>query len=104
MMPNHFHWQFYVREIVLQRKILWEHSDKIEYERRRKKIGEKAMPVERTTHRTADENGLISLNHAIGTLQKSYTDALNKEKNWSGSIFRKKCKAKDGWIDEFVTV
>ena len=104
LMPNHFHWQFFVKEIEIQRNVLWEHSDKVEFQRRRKKFGNKAMPVERKNHRTADQSSMISLNQAIGTLQKSYTDAINKEKGWTGSVFRKRCKAKDGWIDEFVTL
>ncbi len=30
--------------------------------------------------------------------------AINQEKNWTGSLFRKECKAKDGWINEFITL
>jgi len=104
LMPNHFHWQFYVRKVEIRRKELRLHSDKVEWQRRVKKFGKKAMPVDRKSHRTANENNLVSLNEAIGTLQKAYTDALNKEKGWTGSVFRKKCKAKDGWINEFVTL
>lgn len=103
LMPNHFHWQFFVRKTEIRRKELWLHSDKTEYQRRIRKFGAKAIPVEKGS-RTANGNKLITLNEAIGTLQKSYTHSLNKEKGWSGSLFRKRCKAKDGWIDEFITV
>jgi len=37
-------------------------------------------------------------------LQKAYTRAINTEKDLSGSLFRKSFKAKDGWIDEFITL
>ena len=32
----------------------------------------------------------------------TYTKAINKEKQWTGSLFRNKTKAKDGFIDEFI--
>ena len=34
-----------------------------------------------------------SFNHAIGRMLSSYTRAINKEKNLSGSLFRKRTKA-----------
>ena len=102
LMPNHFHWLFFVRKTVVERKALWIHVDQIEWLRRKKKYGEKAIPVEQK--RIANPNAQVSLNEAIGTLQKVYTRAINHEKEWTGSLFRKKCKAKDGWIDEFVTL
>ena len=37
-------------------------------------------------------------------MQKGYTRAINKEHGWTGSLFRGDCKAKDGWLDDFVTV
>ena len=45
-----------------------------------------------------------NLSQAIGTLLSSYTKAINKRYNRSGSLFRGKTKVKDGWIDGFVTV
>lgn len=104
LMPNHYHWQFYVKEVAIKRKVLWTHVDEVEQKRRLKKYGKKAFPVEAMKKRVGKADALVSLNEAIGTLQKSYTRAINKEKNWSGSVFRKPFKAKDGWIDEFITV
>ncbi len=104
LMPNHFHWLFYVKNVIIERAILRAHIDKVEFQRRVKKYGKKAMPVDHDRYRTAKSNKPISLNDAIGDLQKGYTRAINKEKNWTGSLFREECKAKDGWIDEFVTL
>ena len=104
LMPNHFHLQFFVKKTTILRKELRAHSDAIEWQRRQKKYGKKAVPVKNTDHRVADENTLVTLNEAIGTLEHSYTVALNNQKKWSGSLFRKRAKAKDGWINEFVTV
>jgi putative transposase len=44
------------------------------------------------------------LSQAIGTLLSSYTKAINKRHNRSGSLFRGRTKAKDGWIDGPVTL
>ncbi|MEM1123548.1 MAG: hypothetical protein AAGJ18_24125 [Bacteroidota bacterium] len=104
LMPNHYHWQFYVKKVVITRKELRTHSDEIEWQRRLRKYGKKAIAVKNDDHRTANENTIVTLNEAIGTLEHSYTIALNNQKNWSGSLFRKRAKAKDGWIDEFITV
>ena len=104
LMPNHFHWQFFVKRIQVSNEELREHIDKTEYQRRLKVYGLKARSVNRNHTRISKPNEWVNLNKAIGNLQVSYARALNKEKGWSGSIFRKDCKAKDGWIDEFVTL
>ena len=104
LMPNHFHWLFYVKQVEIERKHLWQHIDEVEYLRRVKKYGVKAQPVKRDHTRISKESKPITLNEAIGALQSAYTRALNKERGWTGSLFREKAKAKDGWIDEFVCV
>jgi len=104
LMPNHYHWQFFVRKITVERKVLRVHIDKVELQRRIYKYGDKAQPVNHARTRTAKENKGIALNDAIGDLQKGYAQAINKERNWTGSLFRTPFKAKDGWINEFVTV
>lgn len=104
LMPNHFHWLFYVRKIEVDREVLRKHVDKIEYQRRRYKYGEKAKSVDRTWMRVAKNDKPMSLQEAIGTLERTYTRAINKENGWSGSLLREKCKAKDGFIDEFITL
>jgi len=104
LMSNHFHWQFYVREVSMERKRLWELADKVEWKRRVKKYGDKAQTVNRDWSRLDGKNKTIDLNESIGILQRSYSRAINKEKGWSGSLFKEECQAKDGWIDEFVTL
>ena len=104
LMPNHFHFQFYVQQTAITRNTLWTHVDKIELARRRKKYGRLAVPPDFKQTRIAQPDEAVTLNQAIGILQRTYTRALNLERAWSGSLFRKACKAKDGWIDEFVTV
>lgn len=104
LMPNHFHWQFYVKYVELERRQFWEHVDQVEFQRRRKKYGKKALPVERAWSRSGDKNKKIALGDAIGFLEQAYSKAINRERGWSGSLFRKQCKAKDGWIDEFITL
>jgi|APTNR8051073442_1049403.scaffolds.fasta_scaffold01080_4 putative transposase len=103
LMPTHFHWQFYVRQVELERKGFREHVDSVEMLRRQKKFGQ-AATAKATETRPAKENSIITLNESIGIMQKAYTRAINQEKGWTGSLFRKECKAKDGWIDEFITL
>ncbi len=47
---------------------------------------------------------MITLNESIGILQRTYTRAINLQNNWSGSLFRSDCKAKDGWPDGCITL
>lgn len=103
LMPNHFHWQFWVKNVEIERIVFRKHIDDIEFLRRQKKYGAKAVPSESSKKRTAPPQSTVNLNEAIAILQRTYTRALNKEKGWSGSLFRHECKAKDGWINEFVT-
>ena len=103
LIPNHFHWLFYVKKVEVPRKELWQHVDEVEFERRLQKYGEKAISVRNHKQRKNTEKP-ITLNHAIGSLEKSYSKAFNKETEQSGSLFRAHAKAKDGWIDEFVTL
>lgn len=84
--------------------MLWSHVDNIEMQRREKKYGNKAKQVDRNHTRRANPESLVDLNEAIGILERSYSTALNKERGTTGHVFRGKCKAKDGWIDEFITL
>lgn len=77
LMPNHFHWQFYVKTT--------------------------ALPRHRVAKRPTDCNKLVTLNTSIGVLLRSYTRGINKELNWSGSLFRNETKAKGKLLDELIT-
>lgn len=104
LMPTHYHWQFFVRKVEIERRALHKHVDEVEFLRRLKMFGSKAERVIRVPSRQAKEGDLASLNESIGILQRAYTRAINKEKDWTGSLFRKKCKAKDGWEEGFITL
>lgn len=103
LMPNHFHWLFFIKKIVILKSdwIIW--KNEIEYQRRLKKYG---LNAKRVIDKTSEKNDseLITLNQSIGILERTYCQAINKERKTSGNIFRQHCKAKDGWINEFVTV
>ena len=73
LMPNHFHLMVYVRET------------EIEIERGRASEGFASSEALARKYRT--------LNQSIGIMLRSYTVALNKQKNWSGSLFRQETKA-----------
>lgn len=81
LMPNHFHWLFYTNEFACQYFPL----------KPRKIPDEKLIPQQQ-------------LCRAIGTLLSSYTRAINKQEDRTGSLFRAKTKAKDGAIDDIITV
>src|SRR5690606_24948447 len=75
LMPNHFHWQFYVRKVEIERKALREHVDKTEFLRRLKKYGKQARQVDHSKYRIASEDGMVDLSEAIGIMENAYTRA-----------------------------
>jgi putative transposase len=100
LMPNHFHWLFYVRRVEVNKAVHKAHVVKTQAQRRSKQGHPPKKPIP-----IASSRETISLNEAIGIVQSSYTRAINEYlPERSGSLFRKPCKAKDGWIDEFVTL
>jgi len=104
LMPNHFHWQFYVKHVEIGRKLFFKQVDEIEWQRRKSIYGNNAQVVKRDWTRFCSQKEIIDLNESIGILQRSYSLAINKSRAWTGSLFKQPCRAKDGWIDEFVTV
>jgi putative transposase len=82
LMPTHFHWQIYVQRNLIERKLLRDHIESIELQRRKSKYGDSALVSESSISQKANENAFISLNESIGILQRAYTRALNKEKGW----------------------
>ncbi|MBC7884443.1 MAG: hypothetical protein H7X99_03160 [Saprospiraceae bacterium] len=49
-------------------------------------------------------NKCRSLNESIGIMLRSYTIAINKQEQRSGSLFRQNTKIEDGWIDDAITL
>lgn len=103
LMPNHFHWQFYVREIEVDRNLYWKHVDAVEWQRRCWKYKDKAQIV---NHQYRRKRGLeiMTINRAIGYLEMAYSRSIQQITSLTGNVFRHHCKAKDGWIDEFITL
>ncbi len=75
LMPNHFHWLFYVREVKAYSP------------------GDLKSPGE-----------WRALNDSIAILLRSYTRAINKQENRTGALFREDTKAKDGWMEGFIAL
>ena len=92
-----------MKRVEIVRSHFREHVDKVEFARRKLLYGDKAFLLNNKTERVADENSLVSLNESIGILQRAYSRAINKQTGGTGSVFRKKCKAKDGWVNEVIT-
>jgi len=69
-MPNHFHWLVYTRKVGCE---IFTQKGK-------------------SNHVIPQQN----LSKSIGVLLSSYTHAINKQENRTGSLFRSRTKAKDG--------
>lgn len=92
LMPNHFHWLVYTRP-----EACWP-SKKVKPRKKYRAEGKWAsLPIPDDDHQQA-------LSNAIGILLGSYSRAINIQENRSGALFRPKTKAKDGWIDELITL
>lgn len=99
LMPNHFHWLVYVKEVVLEIK---EDDDA--------KRGKGSRPSEAKNAKRSDGvtrshpvTTMRTLNQSIGILLRSYSRAINKEENRSGALFGEETKAKDGWENPYLT-
>jgi len=68
LMPNHFHLMLFVNNTLL-------------------------VNTQGMTNSHALSVRSVSLNDSIGIMLRSYTRGINKERGWSGSIFRKYTKA-----------
>ncbi len=87
LMPNHFHWLVYVKEIGCT----FEMSDT-------SKVSDISKP--------SFENlrNMQNLSLGIKNCLSGYTKAINKQENRTGSLFRQKTKSKRNFIDGFITV
>ena len=80
LMPNHFHLLIVPKEKGLELS--------------------KAIKPSKSGENIYQQN----LSHQIGVMISGYTKAINKRYNRSGSLFRGKTKAKDGFIDDLITI
>jgi len=74
-MPNHFHLMVHVNNVEIDEKLI--------------------IPGCKSGRDSESHPDLqrITLNKSIGIMLASYTRAINKQKGWSGSLFRKETKA-----------
>jgi putative transposase len=90
LMPNHFHWLFYVREVELPIGGVTRSGDNVGVTRSHADITSSNADIKPRT-----------LNDSIGILLRSYTRAINKQENRTGALFREKTKAKNGWGNQY---
>ncbi len=86
LMPNHFHFLVYVREVYIDR-VTPSHPVNI-------KANEKSLSISKPR----------SFSDSIAIMLRSYTRAINKQENRSGALFREGTKAKNGIIEGFITL
>ena len=114
LMPNHFHWLVYTKEEACLPSINVKPRSKYgdDYETYLKSIRESLNVKGRneiddrmkTESLKVDRDFQQNLSHSIGVLLSSYSKAINRQQNRSGSLFRDKTKAKKDFIDELLTV
>ena len=103
LMPNHFHWQFLVKELSINKLEYKTHVNLIEFQRKLTKYGKNAFEPKQIGNSELLKQQDITLNQAIGILLSSYSKALNRQYGMNGSIFRQKSKAKSGLISHSNT-
>jgi putative transposase len=88
LMPNHFHWLIYVKNVEIEIK---SDLDYLNDESKHSIL----MPPQKKQLRT--------INQSIGILLRSYTRAINKQERRTGALFRQETKARDGWISPYLS-
>jgi putative transposase len=81
LMPNHFHLMVHVNVLEVDKSLFTDGSEDSTC---------RGATQSRTPTGTPDT---ISFNASIGIMLASYTRAINKQKGWSGSLFRSKTKS-----------
>ncbi len=93
LMPNHFHWLLVPKATGLAEGTLPKSRRKTEEEK-----------ISATSEVSAISVKQKRLNQEIALLLSSYTKAINKRYGRSGSLFKSKTKAKNGWIDGVIAI
>ncbi len=92
LMPNHFHWMVYVREIELNVTA----REGVFYKDALSNSLTDDLPArEGLSQRDtlSIKQNMRTLNNSIGYLIRSYSQAVNKQMHFTGSLFRKETKA-----------
>jgi putative transposase len=85
LMPNHFHIMVYVNSVEIIQK-----SDSLS---QRETICKEVKSDSLSQRETICKDKLRTFNNSIGFLIRSYTQAINKQKNRTGSLFKAHTKA-----------
>ena len=95
LMPNHFHWLLIPKAIGIAEGTLPKPS---------KKTDNYKISTTSEVSAIGFSGKQKRLNQEIALLLSSYTKAINKRYGRKGSLFKSKTKAKNGWIDDFITI
>lgn len=89
LMPNHFHWLIYTKPAACDL------SNMVKPRIKKPKLSNSDTDIDYQQQLAA----------SVGILLRSYTRAINKQEDWTGSLFQKGTKAKDGWdIETLITI
>jgi len=87
LMPNHFHLMVHVNHVEL------EFTPGATQGRARSELEVIPSPTQSRARNNQRDDETMSFNKSIGIMLASYTRAINKQQNWSGSLFRSETKA-----------
>jgi putative transposase len=87
LMPNHFHWLIYVKNIEIEVKTDLDHLTD---------GSKQSIPM------LPQKKQIRTINQSIGILLRSYTRAINKQEHRTGALFREETKARNGWISPYL--
>lgn len=100
LMPNHFHLMVHVNQVGVDEQLVIGATPRATQSRSRNRVEVPETPsptLSRTRSeiesRTRNIEKPMSFNKSIGIMLASYTRAINKQQNWSGSLFRSESKA-----------
>jgi len=93
LMPNHFHIMVEVKEVVLPAPAPAHGVAALHSPVSRSATASRAPTKPGAPTKPPPANDEIDLNHSIGIMLASYTRAINKQENTTGSLFRQKTKA-----------
>lgn len=91
LMPNHFHLMVHVNQVEVDERIITPSATLSRARSSLEVIPEIPGPTQSRARNTGTK--LMSFNKSIGIMLASYTRAVNKQQNWSGSLFRSETKA-----------
>ncbi|MBA4410464.1 MAG: hypothetical protein C0397_13705 [Odoribacter sp.] len=90
LMPNHFHLMVHVNQVEIDERTF---TPSATQSRTRSKLEVIPNPTFIPSPTLSRARNKMSFNKSIGIMLASYTRAVNKQQNWSGSIFRSETKA-----------